>query len=351
MNIVTLGGGTGQYHTLRALMYLKTELCTAHPIHITAIPTTTDNGGSSGTLRFDYKIVAPGDIGQCILGLHPKPEEVAWLFEHRFSGGGLNGHTTRNIIVTTALKVHGPNQSALDAVRDTFKLAGDICPATFTEAHVRVQLANGKVLLCEDELYRENILASGGVEQVWLEPNVTPVNKRSVEAIHHADVIVVCPGTLYCSIIPNFLVREIKEALCESSAQKIYVANLMNQRGHIPKDWTAFDHMRCINGYLQEDFFDVVIVNEQEPSQNQALLYGKEKVFVSSSQHFGDLSCTVISAPLIMCEPSVSKNNSGDMLAHLRASVRHDKKRLAIALQRALVQANMHMVCDMSYSW
>lgn len=342
MNIVTLGGGTGQYHTLRALMYLKTELYT-EPVHITAIPTTTDNGGSSGVLRFDYSIVAPGDIGQCILGLHPRPEDVAWLFSHRFSGGGLNGHTTRNIIVTTALQEFGPNQSALDAVRDIFTLAGDISPATFTEAQVRVRLANGKVLLCEDELYQEDILSSGGVENIWLEPNVTPVNSRAVEAIQRADVIVVCPGTLYCSIIPNFLVPEIKEALCESNARKIYVANLMNQRGHIPEDWTAFDHMKCINEYLHDDFFDMVIVNAQEPTENQVLLYGKEKVFVSSANYHNGSSCIVLSAPLLMNEPAPPHMNEGDKLAHLRASVRHDKKRLAHAFREALSHKIMRL--------
>jgi len=343
MNIVTLGGGTGQYHTLRALMYFKTHVYSeSDPIHLTAIPTTTDNGGSSGVLRFDYNIVAPGDIGQCILGFHPRPEEVAWLFAHRFTGGGLHGHTTRNIIVTTALQEFGPTQAALDAIRDMFKLEGDVCPATFSESHVHVQLKSGKVLVCEDELYRKDILSEGGVERIWLEPEVE-CNMRAVEAIRRADVIIVCPGTLYCSIIPNFLVHEIKKALCESNAVKIYVANLMNQRGHIPKHWTAFDHMRCINSYLRKDFFDTVIVNAQEPTHNQALMYGSEKVYVSFTEPSDNLQCTIISGPLLMSEPSATKESAGDMLAHLRASVRHDKKRLAYAIQKALLHSTVRV--------
>jgi len=117
----------------------------------------------------------------------------------------------------------------------------------------------------------------------------------------------------------------------------------MNQRGHIPKHWTAFDHMRCINSYLRKDFFDTVIVNAQEPTHNQALMYGSEKVYVSFTEPSDNLQCTIISGPLLMSEPSATKESAGDMLAHLRASVRHDKKRLAYAIQKALLHSTVRV--------
>lgn len=337
MNVVTVGGGTGQYHTLRALMHMS-EQVKDEPIHITAIPTTTDSGGSSGVLRFQYKIVAPGDIGQCVLGLHPDPEKVAWLFEHRFDGGELHGHTTRNIIVATALKQFGPTQAALDAVKDVFYLSGDISPATLDQAHVHVLLKNGEVLTCENDLYQEDVLSAGGVEKIWLEPKDVRLNSSAVQAIEDADLIVVCPGTIYCSIIPNFLVEGMASALCESKATKVYVANLMNQRGHIPLDWTAHEYVKYLETFLEENFFDVVIVNKQKPSISQALLYEKEKVFVLPPHNQNVSHYKTISVPLLAKEQPNNRSNSSDVLAHLRASVRHDTIQLSQALKEVCIQ-------------
>jgi uncharacterized cofD-like protein len=340
MNIVTLGGGTGQYHILRALRLLKARV-PEYTKKITAIPTTSDSGGSSGVLRFDYHIVAPGDISQCVLGLHPKPEEGAWLFGHRFTGGMLHGHTTRNIIVATALQKFGPSQMALDAIRDTFCLDGDIAPATFSETQVHILLKNGTVLTCEDEIYHADMVSAGGVDRIWLEPSVVP-NPRALQAIRKADIIIVCPGSLYCSIIPNLLVDGIAKALCESSAMKVYVANLMNQRGHVPIGWTAFDHVRCISNYLQQDFFDTVIVNAQTPNERQVMLYEPEKEYVSNMFGPDDEGYAIIAGNLLMNVPKQKKNDTSDTLAHLRASVRHDPERLSFAFERAFARQHTY---------
>lgn len=349
MKIVTIGGGTGQYHVLRALMEMKREC----DVEITAIPTTLDSGGSSGILRFACQIPAPGDISQCVFGLHPDPENASWLFSHRFNrvnGGdsGLAGHTVRNIIVATALQAFGRNQIAIDAVRDLFALKGTIAPISFSPSHLHARLADGTRLSSEQEIYEADIVAAGGVERLWLEPAAEP-NTAALEAIAAADTIIVCPGTLICSIIPNFLVSGVREALRAAAAQKIYVANLMNRHGHVSPSWSVLDHVEYLERYLEEGFFRTIISNTQELSALQLRIYRNEKMPVAPEPNSHDWERLHIRMPLLMetDELASERTAGGDELEHLRASVRHDPHKLALAITVALnreppKQANLH---------
>lgn len=324
--IITIGGGTGQFHVLRALMHLIEN----NDLAITAIPTTIDSGGSSGILRLHYDIVAPGDISQCLYGLHPEPEKAAWLFDHRFSGNnGLSGHSVRNLIVAAALQQFGPEQQALDAIRDTFGLRGDIAPATFSSCQLHATLNDGTAYASESEIYEADLIGGGGVERLWLEPECEP-NPAAIKAIREADIIIICPGTLVCSIIPNFLVEPVKEALIASSAQKIYVSNLMNRRGHVEKHWTILDHVHYLESFLTENFFDAVIANTQKPTEEQQELYKDEKFVVPLLSDTEDTKRIIIGLPLL--SPVIKSGDTSDALASLRASVRHDPSQLARAL-------------------
>lgn len=331
LHIVTIGGGTGQFHVLRALMHLRN----ARELKITAIPTTVDSGGSSGELRLAYHIVAPGDISQCIFGLHPRPEKAAWLFEHRFGGkSGLSGHSARNIIVAAALQRYGQNQEALEAIRDAFNLAGHITPVTFSDSHLNVMLKDGTHLGTEDEINKHDLVKSGGVERAWLDPEAEP-NPAAIEAIREADIIITCPGTLHCSILPNFLVPGVKEALLESPAKKIYVSNLMNRRGHVSDSWNVLDHVTYLETYLAPKFYDTVIANTAPLQAGQKALYGKEAMIAPSVEGLFDSERLLIAVPLLL-DPKYFTTSENDPLAHLRATVRHDPERLADALTTAL---------------
>lgn len=330
-HIVTIGGGTGQFHVLKALMELKKN----KKMSITAIPTTIDSGGSSGILRLDYEIVAPGDISQCIYGLHPDPKKAAWLFNHRFNGGkGLDGHTVRNLIVAAALQQFGSKQDALDTIRDTFSLEGNITPITFSLSQLHALLHDDTQLDSEEAIYKADIVKSGGVKRVWLEPVPTP-NAAALDAIKTADILIVCPGTLLSSIIPNFLVDGVKDALCASTAKKIYVSNLINRQGHIEKDWTVLDHVEYLETFLTKNFFDSVIANTQKLTPEQQQVYGSEKIWVPSLSGMDSADRTIIGFPLLLPVEKANEH-AADALEHLRASVRHDPKRLARALEMVL---------------
>jgi len=331
LNIVTIGGGTGQFHVLRALMHLRNT----HELKITAIPTTVDSGSSSGILRLAYRIVAPGDISQCIFGLHPQPEKAAWLFEHRFGGEtGLSGHSARNIIVTAALQRHGQSQEAMEAIRNTFNLAGHIAPVTFSDCHLNVELGDGTHLATEDEINNHDLVGGGGVVRAWLHPTAEP-NPAALEAIRDADIIITCPGTLHCSIIPNFLVPGVKEALLASPARKIYVSNLMNRRGHVSDSWNVLDHVDYLETYLAPEFFDTVIANTAPLQAAQATLYRGEAVIAPSIDGISSSDRLLIAVPLLL-DPKHFKESENDPIAHLRATVRHDPELLADALTSAL---------------
>jgi uncharacterized cofD-like protein len=291
-----------------------------------------DNGGSSGMLRLSCNIVAPGDIGQCILGLHPNPNQVGWLFSnYRLNGGGLHNHTVRNIIVTGAFQQFGLNQEAMDKVRDAFELDGDIAPITYSKSHLNAELLDGTRLEGEEKIYEADIVSAGGVSKLWLTPEAE-ANPRALEAIGEADMIIICPGTLICSIIPNFLVQKITETLCASRATKIYIANLMNRRGHVPEDWTVLSHVKYLERHLEPGFFDTIIANTRLPSPEQEQYYRDEKIIVSSISDLCDAGRNIVAAPLLINAEKVA----GDSLAHLRASVRHHPTRLALAIKSAI---------------
>lgn len=327
MKMVTVGGGTGQYHVLRACMILKSRVPN---MEITAIPTTSDSGGSSGRIRVSCNIIAPGDISQCIMGLHSEPDRVGWLLGHRLNGGSLEGHSVRNLIVTAALQQFGQTQHALDKITSAFELEGRITPATFTATHLRATLGDGSVLASEDAIYRADIVARGGIRTLSLVPQPEP-NTEALSAISTADLIIVCPGTLVCSIVPNFLVPEMREALVRAPARKVYVANLTNRRGHVPNGWTVSDHADFLEHFLLRGFFDRIVANAQPLTEPQHALY-RESSTVPAVRNGRPDDTRIIEAELLG-EVTETVPQSSDDLLQYRATVRHDPLRLADALQ------------------
>lgn len=334
MEIVTIGGGTGQFHILQALRLLRSQVSV--PLHITAIPTTSDSGGSSGFLRLEHNVIAPGDISQCLFGLHPEPELVEPLFGHRFKKGFFKGHTPRNMIVMSYFERFGATQEAMDKMRDVFHLTGTIAPVTFTSTNLHALLGDSSELMSEHEINVADLLSRGSIQKMWLEPTAEP-NPAALSAIARTDAIIVCPGTLACSIVPNFLVPGVVSALKASTAKKIYIANLMNRQGHVPADWSVRDYVRYLESYLGWPFFDAVICNTQSLSPEQVTAYQGEKVAVSAVANLHIPGRNLIARPLLMDKPPAP--DGADAIAHLRSFVRHDPARVAGALAVALGDA------------
>ena len=216
--VVAIGGGHGLSPALQALRELDLEP--------TAVVTVADDGGSTGRLRADLGIIAPGDLRMALLTL-ARNEPLATLLAHRFERGELEGHAVGNLMLVALQEQHaGDALEALDAAGRLLDAAGRVLPSTLVPVHLCAQVG-GKVVRGQVRV----ATTEAPIERVWLDPSDAPACDASVEAIEAADLVVVGPGSLYTSVIANLAVPGIREALARTSARVIYVANMWQQEG------------------------------------------------------------------------------------------------------------------------
>src|SRR5262245_8003304 len=254
--IVTIGGGTGHYALLTGLRDLGADL--------TAVVTMMDSGGSSGRLRDEYGILPPGDFTRCLVALSAHPDAMKDLLSHRFVGGSLDGHTVRNVIFTALEQITGDTERTIERLHDVFAVEGQVYPVTLDKVELAMHLRN-------DHVYRGEATIDGLVDMleapvlsVWLDPPATAYGP-ALEAIAQADLIVMGPGDLYTSVIPNLLVRGVREAVAASPARKLYICNLMTKRNETP-GFTVSRFISTIELYLAGGALDGVLYNEAWPS-------------------------------------------------------------------------------------
>jgi len=260
VNVVAIGGGTGLSSLLRGL---KTEVDRSIK-KLSAIVTVADSGGSTGKLRKIYNIPAPGDIRNCIVALSDAEELMQKLFQYRFKGEGLEGHAFGNLFLTALTDITGSFLKAVKETSKVLKTKGDIIPSTCDNVNLIAEFDNGKIIKGEEEI-TEYGKEGHRVVNIWLEPKEPEAPEEAVERIEEADLIVIGPGSLFTSIIPNFLVPRIRKAVRESNALKVFVVNAMTQPGETD-DFTAFDHIHTFLRFSGIDAVDVAIVNTQMPS-------------------------------------------------------------------------------------
>ena len=260
MKFVAIGGGTGLSSLLRGL---KKEVGKSIS-EISAIVTVADSGGSTGRLRKIYNIPAPGDIRNCIVALSDSEEIMQKLFQYRFKGDGLEGHAFGNLFLTALTDITG---SFLEAVRLASKILntkGEIIPSTEEDVQLVAQFDDENVIEGEEEI-TEYGKSGHRIKKIWLKPSDAKAPKDAVEKIKSADVIVIGPGSLFTSIIPNFLVGCIRKAVNESKAFKIFVVNAMTQPGETD-EFTAYDHVKTFLKFSGLEKVDAAIVNTKMPS-------------------------------------------------------------------------------------
>jgi uncharacterized cofD-like protein len=247
--VVTIGGGTGSYIVLSGLK--------AYPVEISAIIGMFDDGGSTGILRRELSVSPPGDIRQCLVALSESDEFLKDLFEYRFSEGFLSGHSIGNIILSALEKNAGSITVAIDIISKILNVTHKVIPVTLQGTTLCVLVHDGDKIMGQDNINKSCLInLSFNLELV---PDVE-INAHAQEAIKDADKIVINPGNLYTSIIPNFLVKGMKKALLQSEAKLIYVANLMTENGHTD-NLTVLDHLRILSGYIYPKNIDYVIYN------------------------------------------------------------------------------------------
>ncbi|PTX59621.1 putative cofD-like protein [Melghirimyces profundicolus] len=290
--LVVVGGGTGLAVMLRGLKEL--------PVEITAIVTVADDGGSSGRIRTDLRMPPPGDIRNVLVALADTEPLLEKVLQHRFrNGNGLAGHNLGNLMIAALKEITGDFNHAIQYMSRVLAVRGQVLPSTEEEVVLCAEMDDGTVVKGESLIPK----AGKKVRRVYLEPEEAHPLPEALKAIEEADGIIIGPGSLYTSILPNLLVKGMAEAIHRSAAKKIYICNVMTQAGETD-DYTASDHVSAIVDHVGEGFFDVVIVNNKVPPPAVLKRYAEEgaamvRADVEVLEAFG---CQVIADDLMQIE-------------------------------------------------
>ncbi len=267
-NIVTIGGGTGQYNMLVGLK--------KYDINLTAIANVVDSGGSSGGLRVNFGVLPPGDIRNCLIALagSSTSKELADLFLYRFESKNKNlNHSMGNLILTALSKMHGDMGEATKVASRILALDGNVLPSSSDSTHLFAETISGKTIKGEEKITA--IHKDEKIKKVWLSPEAF-IYRDSAKAIREADLIIICAGELWGSIIPNFLVKGFRESIEESKAKIVYVNNLVTKQGSY--GFKASDFLKEIEKYLGKRP-DYIICNTKKPTKKIVDKYLEEESF------------------------------------------------------------------------
>lgn len=252
--IVVIGGGTGLSTMLRGLKQYSSN--------IVAVVTVTDDGGSSGVLHRELGMLPPGDIRNCLVALADEEPLMTELFQYRFNGGTgwLQGHSFGNLLIAAMTNITGDFERAVKETSNILAIRGRVLPSTIDNVSIHAELEDGTLVDGET-----NIAASRQpINHIFLTPAGIKPLEETIQAIKLADAIVIGPGSVYTSIIPNLLVDGIVDAIAESSAVKVYVCNVMTQPGETD-GFTASEHVCTLEKHADKKIFNYVLVNRQVP--------------------------------------------------------------------------------------
>ena len=262
--IVTIGGGTGLATLLRGLK--------KHTSNLTAVVTVSDDGGSSGRLQKELGVLPPGDIRNCLVALADDEALVTDLFRYRFTeGDGLTGHSFGNLFLAALTGITGNFDDAIKVSSRVLNIKGRVLPATLAVAQLCARLSNGTLVEGESNISK----SSSPIDHVFLDPPQAEPLDEVIAAIRDADAIVLGPGSLYTSIMPNLLVARIAHEIEAANAVKIYVCNVMTQHGETV-DYTASKHVEALLSNAKARVCDIVIVNDELP-RKLLDLYAEER--------------------------------------------------------------------------
>lgn len=283
--VVAIGGGHGLSTLLRGLK--------AHTRNLTAVVTVADDGGSSGRLRESLGILPPGDIRNCLAAMSNDEALLAQLFQYRFSGApGLEGHSFGNLFISALTEITGSFEEAVAESGRALSVSGRVLPSTLHDvrlvADVRLPHLVNEVRVEGESKIPE---MAGRVRRVWLEPNNPPAFPPVLQSILSAELIVIGPGSLYTSLLPNLLVPDLMAAIHASRALKVFVCNIATQAGETDS-YSCYDHARAVEEHIGEDLFNVVLCNENyegNPGANSEWVRADEKTIKDSRSYCADL--------------------------------------------------------------
>lgn len=298
--VVAIGGGTGLSVLLRGLK--------RYPINITAIVTVADDGGSTGRLRTQFDLPAMGDIRNVIAALSDVEPLVEELFQHRFqSGEGLNGHTLGNLLLAAMSNITGDFAYAVQEISKVFNVRGEVLPSTNDNLVLHAEYVDGTFMSGESKIPIENKV----IKKVFITPEDAVPLPRTLKEIQEADLIVLGPGSLFTSIIPNLLIEDIKKELIKSKAKKVYVCNVMTQFGET-NNYSASDHIRALYNHVEAPFLDGIIVNNGKIPKELQSLYLKEfaKPVVVDDEILAEFDVEVIKENIVRFDQDVIRHDT-----------------------------------------
>lgn len=309
-NIVVLGGGTGQSVLLRGLKRF--------PFNITAVVSVSDDGKSSGKIRQELNVPAVGDIRSVLISLSETEDVVEKMINYRFkSNGDLDGHSLGNLLLAGLTDIYGNLSNAVLQISKILNLKGEVLPLTDDNVVLMGKMSDGSVIEGEHNI----TLSDKKIEKIYYKVN-PKVNKSVIKRIKDADAIILSMGSVYTSIIPHLLCKEIIKAIDSSDAKIMYVCNVMTQPGETD-GFTASDHINLLNSYLGKRKIDTVITNSKKISKKTQKIYEtleqKDLVEIDSK----NINIEHINKPLIKVENDV---------------IRHDNIKLALEIMNILVK-------------
>ncbi|MGG1676417.1 uridine diphosphate-N-acetylglucosamine-binding protein YvcK [Neobacillus sp. NRS-1170] len=310
--IVVIGGGTGLPVLLRGLKQ--------YPVDITAIVTVADDGGSSGRLREDLHIPPPGDIRNVLASLSDVEPLVEEMFQHRFkTSNELSGHSLGNLILAAMTSITGNFVHAIQEMSKILNVRGKVLPAANQSVILHAEMEDGTIVSGESKIP----YSGKKIKKVFMTPAQIRPLPETIQAIRQADLIIIGPGSLYTSILPNLLVPRLGDEVCRSHAKKVYICNLMTQAGET-HGYSASDHVKALYDHMSCAFIDTILVNNEEVPPDVQLRYKEElaQPVAYDLPELFELGIEVVHAEIAYLE---------------NGALRHDPKKVAKILYNLLI--------------
>ncbi|WP_449622776.1 gluconeogenesis factor YvcK family protein [Robertmurraya sp. Marseille-Q9965] len=309
--IVIIGGGTGLPVLLRGLK--------KYPLDITAVVTVADDGGSSGRLRDEMDIPPPGDIRNVLAALSDVEPLIEEMFQHRFTSNELSGHSLGNLILAAMTSITGNFVHAIQEMSKVLNVNGRVLPAATESVVLHAEMEDGTIVSGESKIP----YSGKKIKRVFLTPEIAQPLPETIHAIRQADLIILGPGSLFTSILPNLLVPKLGQEISRARAKKVYICNLMTQAGET-LDFTASDHVKALYNHMKCSFLDTILVNSENIPESILNRYSEE---FAKPVHFDFTQLYELGLEVVQ----------GEIMSLENGVIRHDTKEVASILYNLLI--------------
>ncbi|MBU5485171.1 YvcK family protein [Clostridium sp. MSJ-11] len=316
--IVAIGGGTGLSTMLRGLKHYTSN--------ITAIVTVADDGGGSGDLREDLGILPPGDIRNCILALSDTEPLMEELLQYRFKDGRLKNQSFGNLFLAAMDGISNNFEEAVQKMSSVLAVTGKVIPVTLDDMVLMAKLKNGSIVKGESSIPEEAMKQNSKIDRIFIEPQDARALSEAVNSILEADAIILGPGSLYTSVIPNLLVKEIGLALHKTEALKIYVSNIMTQPGETG-GYTVSDHIKALYKHSGNGIVNYVVVNKGKIEKDMEGKYKEEASHIVEidEENIKNLNVKIIEGDFVTVRNGLIRHNSEKLASILIETIMEKK--------------------------